>query len=305
MQERIPVIIDTDIGGDIDDTWALMFALKRPELDVRLITTIFEDTERKTRLVAKMLERVGRTDIPIGRGHRQANTPLNQEAWLGDYSLASYPGQILEDGVQALIDGILNSPQPVTLLAIGPMLNIREALRRAPQIAEKVAHVYAMAGAIKVPYPWKQAVMPEWNVLNDVEGFRMMLAAPWDLTLSPIDGCGDIVLRGERYARVYDSKDEHARVLIENFQQWHQYENIPEGHSSILYDTPVVCMAFDCSYFQFETLPLSVDDKGLTYVDYEHGLPTRCQMGWKKREAFEDLLASSIADEGNAGAKAL
>jgi inosine-uridine nucleoside N-ribohydrolase len=184
---------------------------------------------------------------------------------------------------------------PVTLLALGPALNIGEALTRAPEIAGKVDHVYAMAGAINTPYPWEQAVTPEWNVLNDVEGFRQMLAAPWALTLSPVDGCGDIVLRGDRYARVSSSQDPCARVLIENFERWHQYANVPEGQSSILYDTPAVCMAFDESYFGFETLPLSVDDRGLTYIDPDHGRPTRCQMGWAKRDAFEDLLASSIA----------
>ena len=75
---KIPVIFDTDICDDIDDTWALAALLKSPELDVRLITTAVGNTEAKAKVVAKFLETVGRTDIPIGigvqhhtGGHRQ------------------------------------------------------------------------------------------------------------------------------------------------------------------------------------------------------------------------------------------
>ena len=69
---RIPVILDTDIGDDIDDTWALVMLLKSPELDLRLVVTDFGDTVYRARLVAKLLQVAGRTDVPIGIGIRQA-----------------------------------------------------------------------------------------------------------------------------------------------------------------------------------------------------------------------------------------
>jgi inosine-uridine nucleoside N-ribohydrolase len=296
MQKPVPVIIDTDIGGDIDDTWAVMFALSRPELDVRLITTAFDDTERKTRLVAKMLERIGRTDIPIGRGPRKNENPLHQEHWLGDYTLDGYAGTVHTDGVGALIDTILGAPEPVTLLTLGPVVNIREALVRAPEIAEKAARLIAMAGGIRVPYLGQEKVTPEWNVLSDVPGFRMLLEAPWDVTLSPVDGCGDIILRGERYARVRDSQTRRARVVIENFKSWKMYNQIRDGESSVLFDTTVPCIAFDESYFTFETVPISVTDEGLTFIDPDGGTPTRCQTGWRDREGFEELLVTCLTD---------
>ena len=68
MTNKIPVILDTDIGLDIDDTWALGLLLKSPEIDVKLITASSDNTTVKAQLVAKFLERVGRTDIPIGIG---------------------------------------------------------------------------------------------------------------------------------------------------------------------------------------------------------------------------------------------
>ena len=64
----IPVILDTDIGFDVDDVWALAFLLRCPELEVKLITTTTGDTHYRARIVAKLLEIAGRTDIPIGIG---------------------------------------------------------------------------------------------------------------------------------------------------------------------------------------------------------------------------------------------
>jgi len=71
---KIPVILDTDIGLDIDDIWALGLLLSCPELDVRLITTTSGNTIIKAKLVAKFLEIADRTDIPIGIGPKQNNS---------------------------------------------------------------------------------------------------------------------------------------------------------------------------------------------------------------------------------------
>ena len=66
--KKIPVILDTDIGNDVDDVWALVMLLKSPEVDIRLITTGTNNTIYRARLVAKLLEIAERTDIPIGVG---------------------------------------------------------------------------------------------------------------------------------------------------------------------------------------------------------------------------------------------
>ena len=71
-QERIPIILDTDIGDDIDDALALALALQSPELDVRAVTTVIDDTETRTRLAWKELGLYGRHDIPLGYGRFRA-----------------------------------------------------------------------------------------------------------------------------------------------------------------------------------------------------------------------------------------
>ncbi|MGB9604069.1 MAG: hypothetical protein ACPMAG_14890, partial [Limisphaerales bacterium] len=66
--KRISVILDTDIGDDIDDTWALGLLLKSPELDVKLVVGDYGKPLYRAKIIAKFLETVGRTDIPIGMG---------------------------------------------------------------------------------------------------------------------------------------------------------------------------------------------------------------------------------------------
>ena len=67
----IPVIFDTDIGSDIDDTWALVQILKTPELDVKLIATDRDHTVYRTKLICKMLEVANCTHLPVAMGHVQ------------------------------------------------------------------------------------------------------------------------------------------------------------------------------------------------------------------------------------------
>src|SRR5260221_12200542 len=102
-----PVILTTDIGDDIDDTWALGFLLKCPELDLKLVVGDYGKREYRAKLLAKFLQTVGRSNIPIGMGidgEPRGDGP--QGAWLKDYDLGSYPGRVHMDGVQAMIDTV-------------------------------------------------------------------------------------------------------------------------------------------------------------------------------------------------------
>jgi inosine-uridine nucleoside N-ribohydrolase len=128
--QRIPVILDTDIGTDIDDTWALALLLKSPEVDLKLAVSTTGDTVYRARLLAKLFEAAGRVDIPVGVGlplDDASREVCPQAGWLGDYDLARYPGKVHADGVGALIETIMMSPEPVTLLGIGPLPNIAAA----------------------------------------------------------------------------------------------------------------------------------------------------------------------------------
>ena len=288
----VPVILDTDLGDDIDDTWALMMLLGCPQVDLKLIVTASDDTDIKTRLVAKMLDKVNRTDIPLGKGLKTSSQAIHQTRWLGDYQLSEYKGKVIEDGVQALIDAINASPTMVTLLVIGPQTNIREALKRDPGIAKKARFV-SMAGSVEIGYGGKKGRSPEWNVVKDIEAAKAVFAAPWEIIMAPLDSCGTLILKGDRYAKVASAANTRAKVLIENYQQWSNFDKYPIGESSVLFDTVAAYLVFDESLCEMKTVNLVIDDKGNTVPD-EKGRPVRCAMGWKDSGAFEDLLVNSL-----------
>jgi inosine-uridine nucleoside N-ribohydrolase len=288
----VPVILDTDLGDDIDDTWALAFLLGSPQVDVKLIVTASDDTPAKTRLVAKILERMGRTDIPLATGVKTSDRELHQSQWLGDYPLSQYKGKVIEDGVGALVEAIKHSPERMTLCVIGPQTNIKAALDRDPSIAEK-ARVVLMAGSVHIGYDGKPGRSAEWNVFKDVDAAKAVFAASWEITMAPLDICGTLRLTGARYAAVKGSHNARAATVIENYDQWSNRKNHPSDASSILFDTAAAYLTFDEQCMAIETVKLAIDEKGNTVPD-DNGRPVRCALRWRDRDAFEEALVTAL-----------
>ncbi|RME69885.1 MAG: nucleoside hydrolase [Verrucomicrobia bacterium] len=296
----IPVVLDTDIGTDIDDTWALAYLLRCPELDLRMVLTDTGDTIYRARVAARFLEVAGRTDVPVGIGLRGEGGGKFQAPWVRDYALDRYPGVVHRDGVDAFIALVRNAAEPVTLIAIGPVPNIAEALRRAPDIAGRVRFV-GMHGSIDVGYGGG-APVAEANVRGDVEAFRAVLAADWlDLRITPLDTCDLVVLDGPHYRRVFNSERPELRALVENFRIWTKrvtwsHGGDPERRSSTLFDTVAVYMAFAEDFLEFETVPIRVTDDGFTVRDPD-GVPVRAALRWKDRAGFLRHLTDRLAGE--------
>lgn len=291
----IPVIYDSDIGDDIDDTWALALCLKSPELDLRLVVGDNQKAIYRAKLFAKFLETAGRTDVPVGIGFGSKEGGGRQSKWVDDYKLDSYRGRIHEDGVQAMIDTILSSKEPITLIAVGPLPNVAEALRREPRIAEKARFV-GMHGSVRLGYGGSKEISAEYNVRADVGACQKVFTAPWDMTITPLDTCGLVHLTGKKYARVRDSKDPVAAALIQNYRIWAAHQDraeMADSRSSTLFDTVAVYLGFSDDLLQMEELGIRVDDKGFTRID-----PNAKQMmvatSWKDMGAFEDLLVRRI-----------
>lgn len=295
----IPVILDSDIGDDIDDTWALLMLLRMPQFDVKLVVSDFGNAIYRCRLFAKLLELTGRTDIPIGVGLGQEDKKGRQSGWTGDYRLEDYPGVVRRDGVQALIDTIKQAPEPVTLICIGPVPNIAEALTRDPSIADSARFV-GMHGSVYVGYDGEPAPAAEWNVVSDPRALQQVFAAPWDCTITPLDVCGLVQLTGRNYQKIYRSEDPWLRALVENYKTWLPLAPYikpgtdPAKMSTTLFDTVAVYAAHSQELLTMEDLPVRVTDDGYTVVDERHGRMVHCATGWKDLQAFKDELVDIL-----------
>jgi inosine-uridine nucleoside N-ribohydrolase len=292
MKRPIPVILDTDIGSDIDDSWALAMLLNSPELRLELITTATFNTEERTAITAKMLMAAQRPDIPIGTGIKMSDDPLQVGPWVKDFDLATYPGKIHADGVEAMVRTIMDAKEPVTLIAIGPLTNVAAALRREPRIAQKARFV-GMHGSIARQLKGVAGVVPEYNVVVDVQAAMAVFAAPWEMTITPLDTCGTVVLAGEHYRRVKAAQSPLTRAVIDSYQVWLGGKD-DEGKSSILFDTVAVYLAFAEDLLEIREQPLGINHEGYMRVK-ENGKKVRCALEWKSLAAFHDLLVGRLA----------
>jgi len=160
---RMAVILDTDIGDDIDDTWALFQLVRHARADVKLVTSTYGKQEYRGKLLAKLLTAAGRSDIPVGLGAGTQKGTAKQQEFIKDYDLSTYAGKVHTDGVQAMIDTIHASRQPITLIAIGPLNTVAAALEKDPAIAAKT-HFVGMHGSVRKGYGGKDKIDAEWNV---------------------------------------------------------------------------------------------------------------------------------------------
>lgn len=296
LRKPVPLILDTDIGTDMDDTWALAMILKSPELDLKLVTTVAADTAYRARLAAKMLQLAGRTDVAVGIGPaNDEHVCYPQQPWVEHYSLADYPGRVHDDGVQALIDTIRSSPDPVTVLSIGPMTNLALALARAPDIVEN-SRVIGMQGSVYMGYDGTEETAAEWNVYLDPTAARTVFSSDWKITLTPLDTCGLVALSGALYQKFRAGTDPLVRAILANYRYWlEEKQKIHElpAHTSVLYDTVATYLTFSEEWLEMEELPLVVTEDACTRID-PSGKVIRCATAWKDLRAFEEFLVNRL-----------
>ena len=293
----IPAILDTDIGDDIDDTWALALLLRSPELDLKLAVGDYGRPQYRSRLLAKFLQTVGRADVAVGVGlDVKPSGEGGQAEWIRDYDLKSYSGKVFTNGVQAIIDTIMQSPEPVTLIATGPMPNLAAALLREPRIAEHARFV-GMQGSVRIGYGGRKTPDAEWNVKADVKACQQAFTAPWDITITPLDTCGLVHLEGDLYARVRDSKDLLAATVMQNYRLWCTHgkpgSTDAEHHSSTLFDTVAVYLACPHDLCTMERLGIRVTNDGFTRIE-DGAKQINVATQWKDLAAFKEFLVGRL-----------
>ena len=294
--KRIPVILDTDIGNDIDDTWALAMMLNCPELDVQMVISDQGDTLYRAKIIAKMLEAAKRTDVDVGVGVRQPMKAKDkrQLSWVKGYDLRRYPGRVHKDGVAAMIERIMTSTEPVTLICIGPVPNILEALQREPRIARKARFV-GMHGSVREGMTAGSAPIAEYNVVCDVPACQAAFKASWDKVITPLDTCSRVRLTGRHFAAVAKSKAPLARAVMANYKIWQKSGGwIQETDaSSVLFDCVAVHLAYSTRFLRMRRMGLRVTDTGFTVPD-ARGSKVNVALAWKDLAGFEDFLVRRI-----------
>ena len=256
---REKVIIDTDIGDDVDDAFALALAVKSPEFEILGVSTTFGDTELRARITDRMLGEVGRADIPViaGKPTDRKNPPSQGLYAAGGHFAKSSHG----DAADFLLDQIRKYPGEITLIAIGPLLNVGAAIDRDAGTFRKLKRVVIMGGAIRKgygDYGYNEHVppMPEWNILNDVAAAQKLFGSGVPLLVMPLDSTQlklDEVKRAFLFTRGTAVTDQLAIL----YHLWGQ-------ETPTLFDPMAVAFALKPELCPVTPLHIQVDEKGFT-----------------------------------------
>lgn len=218
--------------------------------------------------------------------------PLPASPWIKDFELKSTKCPVIDDGVDAIIRTIMDSSEPVAVIAIGPLTNIAQALTREPRIAGKARFV-AMSGSVLQGYgDHSTPPAAEYNVVADTLAAQHVFRAPWiEMMIAPLDTCKQTVLRGNRSKRVLESNKPLVKGLIESYRIWAKRDDLIQ--SSILFDAVAVYLAFSTKFLTIQKLPLSVTMDGFTRIAPD-GKLVDCALAWKSMDEFEELLVERI-----------
>ena len=232
-----PLIIDDD--GSQDGMTAIAYMLANPEFDVEAITIsqgiarpeIFDDN------VLRMLDRLNDLDVSVGVGR---SIPLEGDNEFPDFirdasdtfwsPFISLPEAVpdveTEDAVDLIIETINNSPEPVAILATGPLTNIAEALRRDPSIIDNIEVVQIMGGAVftegNLPVlpepPFSTNTVAEFNIWIDPVAAQEVFdagEAGLKIQLTPLDATEDIEFDRQDYQAWLDTGTPESTIAAE------------------------------------------------------------------------------------------
>ncbi|MBM4436143.1 MAG: nucleoside hydrolase [Actinobacteria bacterium] len=148
----IDLILDTDIGDDVDDAFALAYAVRHPEIRLRAVTTVWGDVRWRAALALRLLDDLGMRGVPVGAGHAARSdgaAPTTPTHISGDVVLApgTFDARVDPRPVEDVIwETARDASEPVWLATIGPATNAAAAFRRHPALRERLAGVAMMGG---------------------------------------------------------------------------------------------------------------------------------------------------------------
>jgi purine nucleosidase len=258
---KTKIIIDTDIGDDLDDAFALGLALNSPEVDIVGITTVWGDTKLRARLVDRLLAQTGRASIPVAEGiHTETKFRLTQARW----AEAGPPAKAHPAGVDFLLEKIRQNPGEITLVGIGPLTNVGAAIERDPATFKKLKRVVIMGGSIRkhyddLGYTPDRGPEPEYNIYCDVAASQKLFTSGVPLYVMPLDST-QLKLDETKRALLFRQSTPLTDALTLLYHQWGQ-------QTPTLFDAMAVAYVIEPKLCPTQPLHIVVDAKGTTLAD--------------------------------------
>ncbi|HEX3661751.1 MAG TPA: nucleoside hydrolase [Acidobacteriaceae bacterium] len=265
--KSVPVLLDTDIGTDIDDAFAVALILQSPELNLRAVTTVSGDTAARARLVAKMLWVDGRHNIPVAAGSPGSKLDIAQTRWADGFTS---PTLRKEPAVALMKSTIDREHGKLVLIAIGPLTNVAALLRQYPGEKKKIREIVLMGGSIARGYAAGSGPVPEYNIAADAPAAQVVFTSGIPILMAPLDVTARLQLDEAHRQRIFAKGTPLTDALQAVYKLWGQ-------PTPTLYDPMAVALYLDPQLCTTQRLAIQVDDHGMTLV--EQGKPANTVVG--------------------------
>ncbi|MFL6213366.1 MAG: nucleoside hydrolase [Blastocatellia bacterium] len=274
------IILDTDIGDDIDDAWALGFVISYQGFAPLGITITHGNTPARAKIACKMLHVTGRDDIPVFVGRKTNDKVFPQYSWAEDFT-AKQPEK--KTAADFIVEMVKRYPGEVTLLAVGPLQNVADALRKEPNLGRYVKRVVLMSGCVYGTSYSPAKSIREWNVYQSTADAQLVYGAGLPLTIVPLDSTTHVLLSDDERRRIADYNSPLTYALECLYRLW---LSGPTQRMTLHDQLAVAETASPATFFgKQETLPLLVDDEGYTRIDRARGKPVMVCLE-PKRDSF-------------------
>jgi purine nucleosidase len=251
------VILDTDIGTDVDDALALAVLLGSKEVDLIGITTVYGDARLRSTIAMYMCSLVNRA-VPTYIG--QSEPISGRETWMSGSEgknfkdLSSFIPQSTS-AVDFLIDAVITHPKTVDVIAIGPLTNIACAIQSNKYFEEKVKRVWIMGGDFT-------QTKVEHNFKCDVDAARVVLESQVPISILDLPSSQKTIIGIDEIEEIRNAPV-FGEILYSEIMSWIEPRN---QDWTIPHDPIAVLSLLAPEYFESSPVgKVKIDTEGMSF----------------------------------------
>jgi len=266
-----PILFDCDPGHD--DAIALVMAHRSPAIRLLGVTTVCgnAEIEKTTANCIRILDLLGASDVPVAQGcHRPLARPLVLGTADGPSGLDGSPylapasrKPMAQHAVDFLAAQLAAQPEPIQVVATGPLTNIGLLVLKHPEVLAKIKELVWMGGVF---YRKSEYITPtEFNAFCDPEAVRIVLDSGVPITMVGLDVTMQVLIEAPQYAELEKIDSHLGRVVIDWLRFYEKLHRNSMGVGGAMHDPLVLAVAIDPTLIRTKPVHIGVDLSG-TYA---------------------------------------
>ncbi|TFG94852.1 MAG: nucleoside hydrolase [Calditrichales bacterium] len=290
QDQRQKIILDCDLGGDIDDAFAVALVLASPEFEVMGIVLDHGLTSARARIACRMLQETGMGHIPVFVGEETLNVlgPMpeptlytNQFYW-GEGFSDLQPQNMAAD--EFIIQTLKKFPGEVILITVGPLPNIGRVIMKDKNVLHLAKRIYAMFGSFYRGYDTGSPPDAEWNVRADIESAKRFSRGNYPVIYAGLDVTAESQLSAENMNKLLYRQSPLTNALCGLYTLW-------GGQTPTLHDVVAIGMLLWPELYTYEDIHFTVTDTGYTVINRQKAATSQIAVSIEMDIFFERIMA--------------